>query len=84
MTKLTESDINKLKDAGFQSYEISHLKAGRFHRVSKKRFQQYKKLVVPKKSRTYNKPIIIEKDRIKLKPFVKLKPVGGINGKKKK
>lgn len=64
----------KLKKAGLNRYEISHIKAGRFKRVSKKSLQLYKKLTNQKKS-TRNKPIILDKGVIKLKPFLKLKPM---------
>ena len=64
----------KLINAGFNRYEISHIKAGRFNKISKKSLQLYKKLTNPKKN-TRNKPIIIDNGVIKLKPFLKLKPM---------
>ncbi len=70
MPDLTNKDIDKLKVAGFKSYEISHYKAGRFSRISKVKLNKIRGLIGIKKKRkksSYPKPISITKMGIKLK-----------------
>ncbi len=73
MKTLSKTDVEKLKNIGFKSCDISHLKAGRFGKVSKDKIKIYHKIFEQKKKRSYNKAIVINENGIKLKPFVKLK-----------
>ena len=55
---MTESQLNKLKSAGFRRDEISHYKAGRFNKIAKKKIKEMNRIIKPKVRREI-KPLVI-------------------------
>ncbi len=64
--KLTDEQIDKLKEAGFKWYEISHFKAGRTEKISKDKYKEMRTLVYPRKPRE-SRPILITNKGIRIR-----------------
>lgn len=63
---MTESQIKKLKSAGFRRDEISHYKAGRITKIAKNKLKEMNKIIKPKQKREL-KPLVITEDGVTLK-----------------